>query len=59
MGQGIQGRDDQREENNLPKLHEDQEQGGMLVIDEAKAAHTLVAVAKELLALSESGVSRT
>jgi hypothetical protein len=28
-------RDDQREVNNLPKLHEDQQQGRMLVIDEA------------------------
>lgn len=48
MQEGIRARDDQREVNNLPKLHEDQEQGRMLVIDEAKAARELVAVAKLL-----------
>lgn len=34
----LNSRDDQREVNNLPKLHEEQGQGGMTVIQEAKAA---------------------
>jgi hypothetical protein len=42
----VNARDDLREVNNLPMLHEDQQQGRMLVIDEAKAARELLAVAK-------------
>lgn len=45
----MQAREDQREPNNLPKLHEEQEQGRMLVIDEAKAASELLKIAKEIL----------
>jgi len=47
-------RDDQREVNNLPKLHEDQQQGRMLVIDEASdrekkiAGRVFLSVAKGL-----------
>jgi hypothetical protein len=52
-----QAREDQREENNLPKLHEDQQQGRMLVIDEARTACEILAVAKELTAgLTSSSV---
>lgn len=43
-----ESREDQREVNNLPKMKEDTGQGRMLVIDEAKAARELVAVAKML-----------
>lgn len=46
----MTGRDDQRENNNLPKLSEPQHQGRMLVIDEAKAAHELLKIAKVLMA---------
>lgn len=41
----MTARDDQREVNNLPKLHEEQQQGRMLVIDEAKAARIVSRVA--------------
>ena len=34
-------REDQREENNLPVLHENQQQGRMLIIDEAKSARDI------------------
>ena len=43
-----QARDDQREENNMPMLNDAQEQGRMLVIDEAKVAHEILAVARML-----------
>ena len=33
-----ESREDQREENNLPVLHDEQHQGRMLVIDEASAS---------------------
>jgi hypothetical protein len=42
----MHAREDQREENNMPMLHDAQEQGRMLVIDEAKVAHELLAVAR-------------
>jgi hypothetical protein len=41
--------DDQREVNNLPKLPDEQGQTRSLVMDEAKAARELVAVAKMLV----------
>ena len=44
----IISRDDQRELNNLGKMIPEQGQGHMMVIDEAKAAHDLLAIAKEL-----------
>jgi hypothetical protein len=50
----VTARDDQREVNNLPKLHEDQQQGRMLVIDEASdrekkiAGRVFLSVAKGL-----------
>ena len=47
-------REDQRELNNLPKMNEEQGQGRMLVIQEAKAtrflASELMKIAKDLLA---------
>jgi len=53
----VIARDDQRELNNLPKLHEDQQQGRMLVIDEAKAARELMAAAR-LLGAGDDRMSR-
>ena len=46
----VKARDDQREVNNLPKLNKPQKQDHMMIIDEAKAACELVAVAKMLTA---------
>lgn len=48
-------RDDQRELNNLGKMIPEQAQGHMMVIDEAKAAHDLLVIARELLASSSDG----
>lgn len=47
----VTARDDQREVNNLPKLHEDQQQGRMLVIDEANDARELLSVARDIFSL--------
>jgi hypothetical protein len=48
----VKARDDQREVNNLPKLHDDQQQGRMLVIDEAKAA----SIAERVVASLDDGM---
>ena len=48
----ILGREDQRELNNLGKMIPEQGQSHMMVIDEAKAAHDLLVIARELLASS-------
>lgn len=52
-----QALEDQREENNLPKLHPPQNQGRMLVIDEASAASEL-RTAKHLVDPAEDRIER-